>query len=113
MICYSGICSATSLIAETNSNMGSHCNMGDSSDEHQVVIQNASTADCEISQCCYETLTNSSIDDNSGYKTSDVLYLIDFPTSLNKNSSKSIDLIFTRSVHDPPDIYLSVSSFLL
>ena len=98
--------------------MGSHCYMANpdvanSSDEFQVLIQNTSTTDTENSQCCYESLTNSSVEDSLDKNILAVLYLLDFPTSLETSNSKSTDLIITRSFHDPPDIYLSVSSFLL
>ena len=98
--------------------MGSHCDMANpdvanSSDEFQVLIQNPNTTDTENSKCCYEGLTNSSVEDSLDKNILAVLYLLDFPTSLETSNSKSTDLIITRSFHDPPDIYLSVSSFLL
>ena len=118
VLCYSGICSATAFMTESTDQMGSHCDMtnhntADSTDESQVLIQNAGTSDLQSSQCCYEGLTNSSIENNLSYKALDVLYLLDIPTSLDTSNSKSIGLLFTKSVHDPPDIYLSVSSLLL
>jgi len=116
-LCYSGVCSATLFVAEGTANMGSHCEMAnhdaDKSDESQVLFQYPSTHDSENTQCCYDVLTNSSTQDNSTYKALDVLYLLDLPTSQQTSSSRSIDLILTKRVHDPPDIYLSVSSFLL
>ena len=117
-LCYSSICSATVFVAEGTDQMGSHCYMANpdvanSSDEFQVLIQNTSTTDTENSQCCYESLTNSSVEDSLDKNILAVLYLLDFPTSLETSNSKSTDLIITRSFHDPPDIYLSVSSFLL
>jgi len=117
-LCYSGVCSATNLIADSADQTGSHCGMAnhdgaDSSDESQVLIQNVNTADSQHTQCCYEGLTNSSIEDNLANKALEVLYLLDLPTPLETSNSKSINLIITKSVHDPPDIYLSVSSFLL
>ena len=118
ILCYSGICSATVLEAESTNTLGSHCEMvnhdaTDSTDESQVFIQNASATDCDNSQCCYETLTNSSIETDLVQNILVVLYLLDFPSYLDSNNSKNIDLITTKSSHDPPDIYLSVSSFLL
>ena len=117
-LCYSGICSATVFVAEGTDQMGSHCYMANpdvvnSSDEFQVLIQNPNTTDTENPQCCYEGLTNSSVEDSLDKNILAVLYLLDFPTSLETSNSKSTDLIITRSFHDPPDIYLSVSSFLL
>ncbi len=117
-LCYSGVCSAIVFEAKSAETMGSHCDMvdhddADSTDESQVFIQNTSTTDTENSECCYEGLTYSSIEYNSTYKALDVLYLLDFPGYLDSNNSNNIDLITTRSSHDPPDIYLSVSSFLL
>ena len=117
-LCYSGICSATVFEAISAGTMGSHCDMtnhnaADSTDESQVFIQNAGAADLENSQCCYEGLTNSSIEVNLDKNILVVLYLLDFPSYLDSNNSNNIDLIPTRSSHDPPDIYLSVSSFLL
>ena len=118
VLCYSGVCSAIAFEAKSAETMGSHCDMvnhdaGDSTDESQVLIQNTSTTETENSECCYEALTYSSIEYNSTYKALDVLYLLDFPNSLETNNSKNIDLIITRRAHDPPDIYLSTSSFLL
>ncbi len=117
-LCYSGVCSATASVAERTEAMGSHCDMtnhaaADSADESQVLIQNTNATDAENSECCYEGLTNSSIEVNLDKNILAVLYLLDFPGSLDSNNSKNIDLITTRSSHDPPDIYLSVSSFLL
>ena len=117
-LCYSGFCSATVTVAERTEAMGSHCDMvnheaADSSDESKVLIQNTSTTDSEYSQCCFEGLTNSSVEDNLEYKALEVLYLLDFPSYLDAINPKNIDLIITRSAHDPTDIYLSVSSFLL
>ncbi|MGB3363936.1 MAG: hypothetical protein WBB48_04085 [Thermodesulfobacteriota bacterium] len=117
-LCYSGVCSATVLITESTDEMGSHCEManhdsGDSSDEAQVLIQNDNSNDIENSECCYDGLTNSSVEVNLGKNILAVLYLLDFPDHFESNSSKNIDLINTSSSHDPPDIYLSVSSFLL
>ena len=117
-LCYSSICSATVIVAEGTDQMGSHCDMANpdvanSSDDFQVLIQNTSTTDTENSQCCYESLTNSSVEDSLDKNILAVLYLLDFPSYLDSNNSKNIDLIITRNSHDPPDIYLSVSSFLL
>ena len=117
-LCYSGICSATVFVAEGTDQMGSHCDMANpdvanSSDDFQVLIQNTSTTDTENSQYCYESLTNSSVEDSLDKNILAVLYLLDFPSYLDSNNSKNIDLIITRNSHDPPDIYLSVSSFLL
>ncbi len=117
-LCYSGAYSFANLHADSAKGVGSHCDMtnhnaADATDESQVSIQNASAVDLENSQCCYEGLTNSAIENNIGNKALDVLYLLDFPTSLDTGNSKSIDSTFTKSIHDPPDIYLSVSSFLL
>ena len=118
ILCYSGICSETVFATEDAQRMSSHCEMvnhgeTDNSDESQVFIKNASATDCDNSQCCYETLTNSSIEADLDQNILVVLYLLDFPSYLDSNNSKNIDLITTRSAHDPPDIYLSVSSFLL
>lgn len=98
--------------------MGSHCDMANpdvanSSDEFQVLIQNPNTTDTENSKCCYESLTNSSVEGSLDKNLLAVLYLLDFPSYLDAINPKNIDLIITRSSHDPPDIYLSVSSFLL
>lgn len=117
-LCYSDICSATVLIADNTDPIASHCDMvdhaaADSSDESQVFIQNLDTTDLENSECCYEGLTTSSVEDNSTYKSFELLYLLDLPISLEINNSKNIDLINSSSSHDPPSIYLSVSSFLL
>ncbi len=117
-LCYSGVCSATVLIAEGSDEMGSHCEMGnhsdaDSADEARTLIQNSSSTDIENSECCYQGLTNSSVEANLDKNILAVLYLLDFPDHFDSNSSKNIDLINTSSSHDPPDIYLSVSSFLL
>ncbi len=117
-LCYSGICSATVFVAEGTDQMGSHCYMANpdvanSSDEFQVLIQNPNTTDTENSKCCYEGLTNSSVEDSLDKNLLAVLYLLDFPSYLDAINPKNIDLIITRSSHDPPDIYLSVSSFLL
>jgi len=117
-LCYSGICSATVFDAIGTETMGSHCDMtnhdaGDSSDESQVLIQNSSATNIGNSECCYEGLTNSSIEVNLDKNILAVLCLLDFPDHFDSNNSKNIDLITTRSSHDPPDIYLSVSSFLL
>ncbi len=117
-LCYSDVSSATILNADSAGERGYHCNMtnhhdADNSDKSQVFIQNASTADLQHFQCCSEVLTNSSIKDNLGYKALEVLYFLDFPTSLETSNSKSIDSIITKCVHSPPEIYLSVSSFLL
>jgi len=117
-LCYSGICTAMISVANGPEEISTHCHTDnhskvDNSDDSQLFIQNASTADLQYFQCCSEVLTNSSIEDNLGYKALEVLYLLDFSTSLETSNSKSTDLIITKSFHDPPDIYLSVSSFLL
>jgi len=117
-LCYSGVCSAIASVAERTEAMGSHCDMvnhsaGDSSNEAQVLIQNSSTTNIGNSECCYEGLTNSSIEVNLDKNILAVLCLLDFPDHFDSNNSKNIDLTTTRSSHDPPDIYLSVSSFLL
>jgi hypothetical protein len=88
-------------------------NAADSTDESQVSIQNASTIDLENSECCYEGLTNSSVEVNLDKNILAILYLLDFPDHFDSKISKNIDLINSSSSHDPPDIYLSVSSFLL
>ena len=117
-LCYSGICTAMISVANGPEEISTHCHTDnhskvDNSDDSQLFIQNASTADLQYFQCCSEVLTNSSIEDNLGYKALEVLYFLDFPSYLDSNNSKNIDLIITRNSHDPPDIYLSVSSFLL
>ncbi len=117
-LCYSGVCSETVFEAISAETVSSHCDMVDhdaanSTDESKVLIQNANTADTETSQCCYEVLTNSSMEVNLDKNILAVLYLLDLPSYLDSNNSNNIDLITTGSSHDPPDIYLSVSSFLL
>ena len=117
-LCYSGVCSATVVRVVSTDEMGSHCDMAnhaaaDSADESQVLIQNTSATDAENSECCYEGLTNSSIEVNLDKNILAVLYLLDFPDHFDSKISKNIDLINSSSSHDPPDIYLSVSSFLL
>jgi hypothetical protein len=114
-LCYSDVSSARILNADSSGERGYHCGMTNhhDSDKSQVFIQNVNTADLQHFQCCSEVLTNSSIKDNLGYKALEVLYFLDFPTSLETSNSKSIDLRITKCVHSPPDIYLSVSSFLL
>jgi len=118
VLCYSGICSATVSDAESVDTNGSHCEMAnhgetDNSNESQAIIKSSNTTDSENSQCCYEGLTNSSIEADQDQNIPVVLYLLDFSSYLDSKNSKNIDLITTRSSHDPPDIYLSVSSFLL
>lgn len=118
VLCYSGVCSATVFVAESADTMGSHCETAnhsetDNSDESQVLIQNSNTANIENSECCYEGLTNSPIEADLDQNILVVLYLLDFPSYLDSNNSKNIDSITTKSFHDPPDIYLSVSRFLL
>ena len=117
-LCYSGICTAMISVADGPEEISTHCHTDnhskvDNSDDSQLFIQNASTADLQHFQCCSEVLTNSSVEDSLDKNILAVLYLLDFPTSLETSNSKSTDLIITRSFHDPPDIYLSVSSFLL
>lgn len=118
VLCYSGICSATDLIADSTVVTSSHCDMAnhddaDNSDESQVLIQDINTADSQNAHCCYEGLTNPSIDDNLINNNLVVVFLLDFPDFLETTNSNSIDFIFTQRVHGPPDIYLSVSRFLL
>jgi len=117
-LCYSGICSETVFATEDAERMSSHCEMAnhgetDNSDESQAIIKSSNTTDSENSECCYEGLTNSPIEADLDQNILVVLYLLDFPSYLDSNNSKNIDLITTKSSHDPPDIYLSVSSFLL
>ncbi|GJM16014.1 MAG: hypothetical protein DHS20C13_13410 [Thermodesulfobacteriota bacterium] len=92
--------------------MGNHSG-ADSADEAQALIQNSSSTDIENSECCYEGLTNSSIEVNLDKNILAILYLLDFPDHFDSKISKNIDLINSSSSHDPPNIYLSVSSFLL
>ena len=92
--------------------MANH-NAAGSSDESQVFVQNTHTPDLLDYSCCDEGLTNSSIDNNLINNNLVVVFLLDFSDSLETKNIKSTDLIFTQSVHDPPDIYLSVSRFLL
>lgn len=119
MVCYSGgVCSAVVLVADETEQTGMHCDMmnhseADTSDESQVLLQSTEPTDSSNSLCCYEALTNSSLDDNIGNSVQEVLYILDLPTSLDNRKSKSTYLIIARSSHDPPDIYLSVSRFLL
>lgn len=119
MVCYSGgVCSAVVLVAEESEQTSTHCEMmnnseADGSDASQVLIQSAEPTGSSNSLCCYEVLTNSSQDDNIGNIAQEVLYILDLPNSLNNRNTKSTDLIIFGSSHDPPDIYLSVSSFLL
>ena len=119
MVCYSGgVCSAVVLVAEESEQTSTHCEMMNHSEAYtseasQVLIQSAEPTDSSNSLCCYEALTNSSLDDNIGNSVQEVLYILDLPTSLNHRNSKSTDLIITRSAHDPPDIYIYVSRFLL
>ncbi len=118
VLCYSGICSATVLGAESTDTLGSHCEMvnhgeTDNSDESQVLIKSSNTTDSENSECCYEGLTNSPVEADLDQNMLVVLYILDFPSYLDSSNSKNIDLINTKSSHDPPYIYLSVSSFLL
>lgn len=119
MFCYSGgVCSAVVLVADESEQPSTHCEMmnhaeADESDASQVLIQNADSTDTSDSLCCYEALTNSSPDDNITNIGLEVLFILDLPTSLDKRDSQSTDLKFARSTHDPPDIYLSVSRFLL
>jgi hypothetical protein len=117
-LCYSGVYSFANIHADSAEGVSSHCDMtnhnaADSTDESQVSIQNASTIDLENSECCYEGLTNSSVEVNLDKNILAILYLLDFPDHFDSKISKNIDLINSSSSHDPPDIYLSVSSFLL
>lgn len=117
-LCYSGVCSATVLVAESADTVRSHCdtvdhNANDSSNESQVLIKSSNTTDSENSECCYEGLTNSPIEADLDQNILVVLYLLDFHDHFDSKISKNIDLINSSSSHDPPDIYLSVSSFLL
>jgi len=117
-LCYSGICFAEVSADESASEMSSHCDMknhsnDNSSDTSQASIRSLSTTNSENSQCCYEGLTNSSIKTNLDSSMFAVLFLLDLPNHQESNSSKTIDYINTSSFHDPPDIYLVVSSFLI
>lgn len=119
MVCYSGgVCSAVVLVAEESEQPGTHCEMmnhaeADKSDASQVLFQSADSTDSSVSPCCYEALSNSSTDDNSTNIGQEVLYILDFATILDNRKPKSKDSINARSTHNPPDIYLSVSRFLL
>ena len=119
MVCYSGgVCSAVVLVAEESEQPSTHCEMmnhaeADESDASQVLFQSADSTDSSVSLCCYEALTNSSTDYNITNIGQEVLYILDLPTSLDNRKPKSKDSIIAKSTHDPPDIYLSVSRFLL
>lgn len=119
MVCYSsGICSAAFFVSENAEQTSNHCDMinhaeADDSDASQVLIQGADSTDSSDSLCCYEGLTNSSPEDNITNIAQEVLFTLDLPNSLDNRKSKFKDSIITRSTHDPPDIYLSVSRFLL
>ena len=118
VLCYSGICFAGISLDEGAKEMSSHCDMkshndDNGSDTSQVFIRSLSPADYDNSQCCYEGLTNSSVKTSLDSTMFAVLYTKDLPDHLKSNSSKKIDYINTGSFHDPPDIYLSVSRFLL
>ncbi len=119
IVCYSsGICSAAVFVFETAEQTGNHCEMmnhaeADESDASQVLIQSADSTDLSDYLCCYEALTNSSPEDNITNIAQEVLFILDLPNPLDNRKSKSKDSIITRSTHDPPDIYLSVSRFLL
>ena len=117
-LCYSGICTAMISAANGPKEISTYCHTDnhskvDNSDDSQLFIQNASTADLQHFHCCSEILTNSSVEDSLDKNLLAVQYLLDFPSYLDAINPKNIALIITRSYHDPPDIYLSVSSFLL
>lgn len=116
--CYSGVCSATDFIADSAPETGSHCDMAnhddaDNSDESQAFMQVVDTTDTQNSRCCFESLINSSIDDNLKSKGFAVASLLDFPEILVTKGSKYRALTFKHRAHGPPDIYISVSRFLL
>ena len=120
MVCYSGgVCSASVLVADETEQTGSHCEMmnhsqSDKSVESQMLIQSAKSTDSSNSSCCYEALTSSSpIKESTNYMNPKVLYVLELPTSIFYKVSRSTDQTFAGSAHDPPDIYLSVSRFLL
>lgn len=120
MICYSGgVCSAKILSDVVAAPMGTHCDMKDytaSSDKQssQISIQNSESVDTKSSNCCYETLTSSSsIKDNANYINLEVMYVLELPTSIFYKDSRYTDHTFAGCTHDPPDICLSVSRFLL
>ena len=119
LVCYSGgVCSAAVLMAQASEQSSTHCEMmnhaeADMSDASQVLFQSADSTDSSDSLCCYEALTNSSTGDNIANIGQEVLYILDLPTSLDNRKPKSKDSIIATSTHDPPDIYLSVSRFLL
>ncbi len=119
MVCYSsGICSEAFFVSENVEQPSTHCEMmnhaeADESDASQVLIQSADSTDSSDSFCCYEALTNSSPDDNMTDIGQEILFILDLPNALDNRKFKSKDSIITRSTHDPPDIYLSVSRFLL
>jgi len=117
-LCYSGVCFAGISTDEGAEEMSSHCEMKNHSDDNGSdatleIISSVNPAENDNSQCCYEGLTNSSIKISTDSAMFAVLYLIDLPDRLESNSAKKIDYINTGSYHDPPDIYLSVSSLLL
>lgn len=118
VFCYSGICSATDLIVDSTTEMSSHCDSvnhdaSNSSDASQAYIEDIDITDSQNYECCFNGLTNSSIDDNLTSNDLVVVSLLDFHDILQTNNSKYSDLTFTHRTHDPPDIYISVSRFLL
>lgn len=118
VLCYSGICFAGVSSDEGTEEMSSHCEMKNHSDDtgseaSQYILESLNRSDSDNSQCCYEGLTNSSVKVDLDGSMLAVLCILDVSEHLESNSSRKIDYINTGNFHDPPDIYLSVSRFLL
>lgn len=114
VICYAGICGDTARAAFALPEAAESCHsMGhdkDASDNTQIATEKESVQD---SPCCLETLVNSSPDELLGPELSvtEVLPIISLNSDLSI-SEKVLHDPLSRG-HDPPDLQIYFSTFLL
>lgn len=117
-LCATGIYSATDLFAGESAGLTPHCRDHEQGNAHGSLRHNSinieiNAADAECYDCCLEVLPSSS---NGGNFNATPAVIALFPFLSSENYSGKIQFsysVFTKRPHDPPDLYLLHSSYLL
>ena len=116
-VCYSGICGDTAHSEASSSEAPESCHgmeheMADT-DVVDITLSQNGKQDTHESPCCLETLLNSSPDENVSieFTLAQILPLKELYPQTFKSIKSSKDRLCRE--HDPPDLQISYSSFLL
>jgi len=113
IVCYAGICGDTAHAATSTSQAAESCHEMAGADANDIVLNDSGQENVQDSPCCLDYLTSSSSGEysNAVFTITEILPVLELHSTNLAIKKVSQDQLLRG--HDPPDLQVSYSTFLL